>query len=146
MGVNKAIKASGDNGGNFYNDNIVHPENIGEVLKLIRDMYKLNIPIYVTENGLAASGIEHSEADGMIHDDARIAYMEKALESIDLLLAEGIDVRGYYVWSLMDTFEWSAGFNGKYGLQHTNFETMERTWKKSAYWYRDFIRKARGNI
>lgn len=146
VGVNKSLTASGDNGGNFYSENASHPENIGEVLRMIKDMYKLDIPIYVTENGLAASGIEATEADGMIHDDERIAYMDKALKSIDSLLAEGIDVRGYYFWSLMDNFEWSAGFNGKYGLQHTNFETMERTWKKSAYWYRDFIRKARENI
>lgn len=146
VGKTKELVASGDNGGNFYTETGSHPENIGKVLKTIKDMYKLDIPIYISENGMAAKGPEVFEADGIIHDDDRIAYLEKALASIDSVLGEGIDVRGYYLWSLMDNFEWSAGFNGKYGLLHTDFETMERKWKKSAYWYRDFIRKAQGKI
>ena len=140
VGVRKQAETSGENGGNFYIQHQSHPENLGKILKFIKASYKLNIPVYVTENGFSGKN-ETPASDGMIHDDERIAYIDKALKSVDELLGEGIDVRGYYLWSLMDNFEWSAGYESKYGLIHTNFETMERTWKKSAYWYRDFILK-----
>ena len=132
-------------GGNFAEDRKVsNPEGLYDVLHMIRDMYKLKIPIYISENGYGHDGPETvNAADGMVHDDYRIEYLSKALEAVEKLIADGVDIRGYYLWTLMDNWEWSAGHDVKYGLLHTDFETYERTWKKSAYWYRDFIAQSR---
>ena len=110
---------------------------------MIKDMYCLEIPFYITENGYGYEGDEAvSDADGMIHDDYRIDYVRRALSQVERMIGEGMDIRGYYLWTLMDNFEWTAGHGYKYGLLHTDFETMRRTWKKSAYWYRDYIKAA----
>ena len=121
-----------------------NPGGLYEIVKMIRDMYGLKIPFYISENGFGHEGDEIIDpTDGMIHDDYRIDYLSKALGAVEKLIAEGVDVRGYYLWTLMDNWEWSAGYKYKYGLLHTNFETMERTWKKSAYWYRDYIARSK---
>ena len=140
-------KLSGEKGGNISDDGRTsHPERIAPVLRMIIDMYKLKIPVYITENGLGHQGEESVDpADGMIHDDDRVAYLRQALDAVESLLADGVDVRGYYLWTLMDNFEWSAGHDFRYGIMHTDFETYRRTWKKSGLWYRDYIRRARGN-
>lgn len=133
-------------GGNFAEDRRVsHPEKLSEVLKMIIKMYGLNIPVYITENGFGHAGEETADlATGIIQDDDRIEYLKRALSSVESLLRDGIDIRGYYLWTLMDNFEWGAGNTYKYGLLHTDFDTLRRTWKKSAYWYRDYISSARG--
>lgn len=64
------------------------------------------------------------------------------MEQIERAIDEGRDIRGYYLWSLMDNFEWSAGMTQRFGIAHTDFDTLERTLKDSAYWYRDFIKNA----
>ena len=132
-------------GGNFAEDrSAFHPESLSTVLKMIIDQYHLSIPVYVTENGFGHQGEETvNPATGMVEDDYRIEYLKAALASVESLIRDGVDVRGYYLWTLMDNFEWSAGNTFKYGLLRTDFETMRRTWKKSAYWYRDYIRAAR---
>ena len=108
------------------------------------DMYSLKLPVYISENGFGHAGMETPDAkDGMIHDDDRINYLSRALQTVDSMLGEGMDIRGYYLWSLMDNFEWSAGNTYRYGIIHTDFDTYRRTWKKSAYWYRDYIRQNR---
>ena len=104
----------------------------------MKDLYKLEIPIYITENG-TFNCCEEITQDGKIHDRERIEYIEGFLYWISKALEEGIDIRGYYLWSLLDNCEWSAGFTFRYGIVHTNFETQERICKESAYWYRDFI-------
>ena len=132
-------------GGNFAEDKKVsNPEGLADVLRMIIDKYHLTIPVYITENGFGHPGEETPDpAAGIIQDDYRIDYLRRALSAVDGLLADGVDVRGYYLWTLMDNFEWSAGNTYRYGLLHTDFSTFRRTWKKSAYWYRDFIRQAR---
>ena len=94
-------------GGNFQNRPELRLEAVYDVLHMLKEEYKLDIPIYITENGVA-------------QDD-------------------GIDVRGYYLWSLMDNFEWSAGFAARFGLYYTDYEKMELIPKKSAGWYRNVI-------
>ena len=132
-------------GVNFAEDRKVsNPDGLYDILHMIRDMYGLKVPIYISENGYGHDGDEIIDpADGMVHDDYRIEYLSKALKAVERLIADGVDIRGYNLWTLMDNWEWSAGHDVKYGLLHTNFETYERTWKKSAYWYRDFIARSK---
>ena len=80
------------------------------------------------------------DRDAILNDDERIAYVAETLRHVRRAMEDGIDVRGYYLWSLMDYFEWSAGFAARFGLYYTDYETMELNPKKSAGWYRDVIR------
>ena len=75
----------------------------------------------------------------ILNDQERIDYVTGVLKALHQAMEEGIDVRGYYIWSLLDNFEWSAGFSPRYGLYYTDYETLERTPKKSAGWYRQVI-------
>lgn len=109
-----------------------------DAIHILKDEYQLKIPIYVTENGTYNCNEKITE-DGRVHDTERILYIEGFLEWISKAIEEGADVRGYYLWSLMDNWEWSGGYTFRYGMVHTNFETQERICKDSAYWYRDFI-------
>ena len=78
-----------------------------------------------------------------MEDNDRIRYVAGFLEWLEKAIDEGCDIRGYYLWSLMDNFEWSAAYNFKFGIATTDFATGETKWKRSAYFYRDFIKKAR---
>lgn len=123
-----------DNGSEFY------PKAVYDAIQIMKNDYQLNIPIYVTENGTFNCGEEITE-DGKIHDTERIQYIQGFLEWISKAIEEGADIRGYYAWSLLDNWEWSAGYTSRYGMVHTDFETQERICKDSAFWYRDFIAK-----
>ncbi len=95
-------------------------------------------PIYITENG-AAYPDEVGE-DGAIDDGQRIEYIESHLRAVRAAMDAGVDIRGYFVWSLLDNFEWAYGYRPRFGLVRVDFDTMARTPKRSAYWYRDLIR------
>jgi len=132
-------------GGNFLNNRTeYYPKAVYDAIHLLHDLYEIKCPIYVTENGTYHEGAEPVAADGMIHDDDRIRYVSGFLEWLEKAIDEGFDVRGYYLWSLMDNFEWSAAYNFKFGISAMDFSTGDMNWKKSAYFYRDFIRNARG--
>ena len=123
-----------DNGAEYY------PKAVYDALHILKKDYNVNIPIYITENGTYNCG-EELTAEGKVHDTERIAYINGFLEWIAKALEEGIDVRGYYAWSLMDNWEWCGGYTFRYGLIHNNFETQQRIFKDSAYWYKDYIRR-----
>lgn len=89
--------------------------------------------IYITENGL---GYKDEFVDNTVYDDARIDYVKKYLEVISDSIRDGANVKGYFIWSLMDVFSWSNGYEKRYGLFYVNFDTQERYPKKSAYWYK----------
>lgn len=128
-------------GGNFMdNGTEFYPKAVYDALHILKENYKVNIPIYITENGTYNCN-EAIAADGKIHDTERIQYINGFLEWISKAMEEGIDVRGYYAWSLLDNWEWSGGYTYRYGMVHTDFETQERICKDSAYWYRDLIAK-----
>ena len=130
-------------GGNYMdNGNEIYPKAIYDAAKILVEDYGVDIPIIVTENGTYNCS-EEIAADGKIHDAERIQYLNGFLEWIEKAIAEGIDIRGYYAWSLMDNWEWSAGYSYRFGLIHNNFETQERIWKDSAYWYQNVIRDSR---
>lgn len=125
-----------DNGAEFY------PKAVYDALHIMKEDYQLAIPIYLTENG-CSNCQEEITPDGRIHDVERIRYIQGFLQWIHKALEEGIDVRGYYVWSLLDNWEWSVGYTWRYGLIRTDFQTQERIWKDSAYWYQQILKESR---
>jgi beta-glucosidase len=96
------------------------------------------VPLMITENGAAFD--DTVEPGGDIQDSARIAYLRDHLAVVHEAIHSGIDLRGYFVWSLLDNFEWSYGYSKRFGIVHVDYQTQRRTWKDSAYWYRDVIR------
>jgi beta-glucosidase len=95
-------------------------------------------PVVVTENGAAYD--DRVAADGAVHDHARIDYLAGHLRAVQRAVDAGVDVRGYYAWSLMDNFEWAEGYTRRFGLFHVDFDTLVRTPKDSAHWFRELSR------
>lgn len=124
-------------GGNYQDRPEVHTEALTDVLHMLKDDYAVNVPIYITENGLPQT--DTPDVAALLDDQERIDYIRSVLKSLWRAMEEGIDVRGYYLWSLMDNFEWSAGYEARYGIYYTNYETLERVPKKSAAWYSKLI-------
>lgn len=128
-------------GGNFLETGQeYYPKSVYDAVKILKNDFDLKIPIYITENGTYNMN-ETIEEDGRVHDEHRIKYVEGFLDWIHKAIAEGIDIRGYYLWSLYDNFEWAAGYSYRFGIVHNDFATQKRTWKDSAYWYRDVIKR-----
>lgn len=135
----KKMKEIMDAGGNYQNKPESHLEAIEDVLHMLKEKYHVNIPIYITENGLPQVDEEDGDMSEFLDDQERIDYTTEVLIHLQKAIGEGIDVRGYYMWSLMDNFEWNGGFAMRYGLYYTNYETLERIPKKSAGWYKEVI-------
>jgi beta-glucosidase len=98
-------------------------------------------PIFVTENGCAYP--DGPDAHGVVNDQRRIDYLGKHLNAILDAISRGVDVRGYFQWSLLDNFEWSLGYQKRFGIVFVNYKTQERIPKESAHWYSEVI-KANG--
>ncbi len=98
--------------------------------------------LYITENGAAFEDARTSE--GRIEDEDRIDYLRGHFEQAHRAIQDGVNLKGYYVWSLMDNFEWAFGYSRRFGLIYVDFDDLTRTWKQSARWYRDVI--ARGGV
>lgn len=96
------------------------------------------LPLYITENGAAYE--DRPDAEGAVHDPERIAYLHAHLAAAHRALAEGADLRGYFLWSLMDNFEWAYGYGKRFGAVHVDFTTQARTPKASAHWYANVAR------
>jgi beta-galactosidase len=109
----------------------IDPEAFTRLLLRLRDDY-CSPPIYITENGAMAFDVVE---DGAIHDTARQQFIEQHLHAMLDAMDEGVDVRGYFAWSLMDNFEWSYGYSHRFGLVHVDFATQVRTPKDSALWF-----------
>jgi beta-glucosidase len=112
-------------------------EAMGEQLARLREEYP-PIPIYITENGMADR--EGVGADGAVHDPRRIDYLRRHFAVAEEAIAAGTDLRGYFVWSWLDNFEWGFGYRPRFGLVHVDFDTLTRTPKDSAGWYAKVIR------
>ncbi|MET7395758.1 GH1 family beta-glucosidase [Dactylosporangium sp. NPDC005572] len=119
----------------------VDPTGLRDLLLRIRRDYG-DRPLYVTENGAAYE--DRVGPDGGIDDPERIAYLRGHLAAVHEAISTGVDLRGYFVWSLLDNFEWAFGFSRRFGLIHVDYDTLERTVKASGHWYRAAI--ARGAI
>ena len=110
----------------------VYPEGLYEILTRLKADYDFPA-YYVTENGVAYP--DHVGADGQVFDSRRVAYLRDHFIQAARAIAEGVPLRGYFVWSLMDNFEWSFGFSKRFGLVYTDYATQQRTPKASARWY-----------
>jgi beta-glucosidase len=119
----------------------VDPSGLHELLLRLRRDYG-ELPIWITENGAAFP--DAPEADGLVDDPARVAYLQGHLEAVARAVADGVDVRRYYAWSLLDNFEWEHGYDMRFGIVHVDYATQRRVPKRSGLWYRDFIAAARG--
>lgn len=100
------------------------------------------LPLYITENG--AAYFDRLD-DGRVQDAERIAYLSDHLHAVSRAIQDGVDVRGYYVWSLMDNFEWEWGYSRRFGVVYIDYATQQRIIKDSGTWYKDFIVAAKSN-
>jgi len=103
-----------------------YPESLENVLRYVAP--KINCPMIVTENGI-----------GTDDDNQRIEYLTTALQGLQNCIDDGIDIRGYFCWSLLDNFEWLFGYKPRFGLVEVNRDTLERTAKKSFKFFKDII-------
>jgi beta-glucosidase len=115
---------------------VIDPTGLSELL-LRFHREAPGLPLYITENGGAFE--DKADESGLVHDPDRIAYLQGHLGAVHDAMAEGADVRGYFVWSLLDNFEWAYGYSKRFGVVHVDFETLQRTPKASARWYAEVI-------
>jgi beta-glucosidase len=115
----------------------VYPDGLYGILSWIDKEYG-NTPLYVTENGAAFP--DTVEADGSVNDEDRLTFLQEYLKGCHRAISEGVNLRGYYLWTLMDNFEWGFGFSKRFGIVYVDFETQERTVKKSGRWYANVAR------
>jgi beta-glucosidase len=118
----------------------VDPSGLHELLVRLRADYG-EIPIEITENGSAWP--DPSPTDGVIEDPPRLDYLEGHLAAVARAIADGVDVRRYFAWSLMDNFEWEHGYEPRFGIVGVDYETQRRIPKRSGLWYRDLIAAGR---
>jgi beta-glucosidase len=110
----------------------IDPDGLREVLQRVHADYR-PAAIYVTENGAAFA--DDPDERGVVRDANRIGFIDAHLRSAHRAIAEGVPLRGYFAWSLLDNFEWSHGYGRRFGLVHTDYRTQRRTPKDSARWY-----------
>ena len=114
----------------------IYPSGIYDIIERINREYTTK-DIYITENGAAFPDI--IEKDGRVHDQKRIDYLEKHFSYLHKAIEKGLPLKGYYLWSLMDNFEWGFGFSKRFGIVHIDYQTLKRTIKESGYWYQKVI-------
>ncbi|KAF7840653.1 glucose-6-phosphate/phosphate translocator 2, chloroplastic [Senna tora] len=123
---------------NFY------PAGMEKTITYVKDKYN-STPMFITENGYGELKHPNYTHEEQLNDIKRTTYMEGHLDSVLAAIRKGADMRGYFVWSLLDNFEWRYGFGVKFGLYHVDFGTQKRTPRLSASWYKQFISKHRVN-
>ncbi|MFC6884201.1 MULTISPECIES: GH1 family beta-glucosidase [Actinomadura] len=117
------------------------PDALLGLLRTLTERYGASLPpIHITENGCS---FPDEIVNGVVDDTDRIEFLESHIGAVRTAIEEGIDVRGYFTWSLLDNFEWSEGYHPRFGLVHVDYETQKRTPKRSYAWYRDHITSAR---
>lgn len=118
----------------------VYPDGLLHTLLYLQDAY-FPAKIYITENGCAYD--DPQPENGIVNDPQRKTYLQQHLDAVSKAIDSGVNVAGYFAWSFMDNFEWSFGYDKRFGLYHVDFETQERTMKASAAYYRDRIKQER---
>jgi beta-glucosidase len=118
----------------------VVPDGLRQLLVGLAERYGDALPpIHITENGCSYE--DTVGPDGTVDDQERIAYLDSHLRAVHAAMAAGVDVRGYFVWSLMDNFEWAEGYSKRFGIVHVDYDTFVRTPKASYHWYSDLVRR-----
>jgi beta-glucosidase len=116
----------------------VYPQGLQDLLEAFHRDYPNLPPIYITENGMSSAD---EVVGGQVDDLQRQSYIKRHFAACSRAMAHGVDVRGYFIWSLMDNFEWAWGYERRFGLVHVDFETQKRTPKLSALAYAAFLRQ-----
>jgi beta-glucosidase len=120
----------------------VMPESLYWAARFYGERYRL--PLVISENGMANR--DAPGADGAVHDAQRIDFLQSYLRALRRACAEGAEVRGYFLWSLMDNFEWAAGYSQRFGIVYVDYQTQQRILKDSALWYRGVIESNGGRL
>lgn len=113
----------------------VTPDCLYWGVKLLYERYHL--PFYITENGMSCH--DDVSLDGHVHDPNRTNFLDLYISALQRAADEGVDIRGYFLWTFLDNFEWDKGYTERFGIIHVDFETQKRTVKDSAYWYKKVI-------
>lgn len=116
----------------------VYPQGLYDMLGRLHFDYRFP-SIYITENGAAFN--DEMNGNGEVHDPSRVSYIQRHLEMVKKSIEIGVPVHGYFVWSLLDNFEWGFGYSKRFGIVHVDYETQKRTLKSSAKWYQQKIRE-----
>jgi beta-glucosidase len=119
----------------------VAPDALTELLLRLKHDYG-DLPLLITENG-ASFDDPPVDGSGVVEDAQRVEYLRDHVAAVERAVGAGVDVRGYYVWSLLDNFEWEYGYSSRFGIVGVDFESQRRTPKRSALWYRDLISEQR---
>lgn len=114
---------------------LFYPQGLYKLLTWVKDTYGSK-PIFITENGACYKDVL---IDGKVHDEQRIEFLKRHLIQVDRALKSGMDVKGYFAWSLLDNFEWAEGYTKRFGLVYTDFKTLKRLPKDSFHWYKKVI-------
>ena len=118
----------------------IAPDAFRAVMIEVKERYSGDLPVYILENGAAFP--DRVEADGHIRDERRISYLRAYLGAVQDAIAAGVPVKGYFVWSLLDNFEWTLGYSKRFGLVHVDYETQERRPKDSFHFYAELAHGA----
>ena len=111
-------------------------------IKFLTERYPL--PLYITENGMSCH--DNVSFDGRVHDNDRITFLDSYIGAMRRAYDEGADIRGYFLWTFLDNFEWSEGYRERFGMIYVDFMTQRRIVKDSAFWYQDVIKTNGGNL
>ena len=114
----------------------IYPESMYHILKKF-DTYSNIPPLIITESGAAFKDLV---VDGKVDDPQRTQYIQRVIEQVFRAKSEGVNVKGYFVWTFLDNFEWAEGYHPRFGLVHVDFETQQRIIKSSGHWYAEFLR------
>ncbi|MCG9647076.1 GH1 family beta-glucosidase [Vibrio brasiliensis] len=114
----------------------IYPQALTDLLLRLNDRYPNLPPLYITENGAAG---EDQCIDGEVNDHQRVMYFQTHLEALDKAIRQGVNVKGYFAWSLMDNFEWAFGYKQRFGIVHVDYTSQKRTLKQSAIAYRNML-------
>lgn len=121
----------------------IYPQGLTDQLLQLKARYSNIPPIYITENGMSSD--DHVE-NGTVQDTQRVQYFQSHLSALSAAIDQGVEVKGYFAWSLMDNYEWSHGYAKRFGLYYVNYETQERTLKLSGQKYKEFLVAKRQKI
>jgi beta-glucosidase len=114
----------------------IYPEGLSYFLQRIHDNYSKDIPLYVSENGMASLD---TVENGIVSDSQRVDFFDKHLKAVKTAISNGVPVKGYFAWSLLDNFEWAFGYDQRFGIVHVDFENQTRTPKQSYHWLKNLM-------